>query len=243
MSHWNFLKPRKTAPAEKDVARECERIKLVEDVSKRLLKEGRKLSDASVASGKAAAKVGADFSSLNSETGKVNCAAVLESTMDECERLSQDKHHLIQKTLVEPMKRYNATFPQLNTHIKGHEKAQQEYKKMQAKVDKLKEKEETGPNMVKMNNLRKELTPVKDDFHSKHNMLLDEFPAFFNNRLQYLQPIFEALVRSECWYHHEIRELFEKTLFEVTENEPDSDLEADVQDALEQIRGLSITKD
>ena len=127
------------------------------------------------------------------------------------------QHHLIQKTLLEPMKRYNSTFSQLNAHIKGHEKAQQEYKKLQGKVDKLKEKEETGPNMVKMQNvsicscfnfqrrkikmillqLRKELTPVKEDFHSKHNMLLDEFPAFYNNRLQYLQPIFESLIRSE----------------------------------------------
>lgn len=239
---WNFLKPKKNAPTEKNVARECEKMKILEDGSKRLLKDGRKLEDACTETSKLARKLGTEVGALSSENGD-NFASILVSTMDECGKLTDSKYHQVQKTLTEPMRRYSGAFPHLNAHIKGYEKSQQEYAKIQTKIDKLREKGDTGPNIVKMHNLKKELVPVKEEFDAKRNMLLEEFSAFYNYRLQYLQPIFEAIVRSECRHHHELHSLFEKTLAKVTGENPECDLEADVQDTLEQIRALSITKD
>lgn len=61
------------------------------------------------------------------------------------------------------MRRYNGVFPQLNVHIKGYEKSQQEYAKIQAKIDKLREKGDTGQNIVKMHNV----SPQKFDYKKR----------------------------------------------------------------------------
>nr|XP_039250960.1 bridging integrator 3-like [Styela clava] len=236
----NWFKGRKSLPAEKDVAREYIKIQHAEEASKRLFKDGKKLSDATVVAGRAATKVGSDFNTL---TGENECGNILKKTMSDCGRMTQDKNQLIQKTLVDPMKKYNSIFPHLNSQIKSHEKCQQEYKRLQAKVDKLNEKEETGSNLVKKQNLKKDLTPVKDEFEAKHSMLLDEFPAFYNSRLQYLQPLFESLVLTQSWHHNELNKLFNTALNDLTNGEPERDLEEDVRETLEQIRALSITQD
>ncbi|XP_039250960.2 bridging integrator 3-like [Styela clava] len=236
----NWFKGRKSLPAEKDVAREYIKIQHAEEASKRLFKDGKKLADATVVAGRAATKVGSDFNTL---TGENECGNILKKTMSDCGRMTQDKNQLIQKTLVDPMKKYNSIFPHLNSQIKSHEKCQQEYKRLQAKVDKLNEKEETGSNLVKKQNLKKDLTPVKDEFEAKHSMLLDEFPAFYNSRLQYLQPLFESLVLTQSWHHNELNKLFNTALNDLTNGEPERDLEEDVRETLEQIRALSITQD
>lgn len=44
---------------------------------------------------------------------------------------------------------------------------------------------------------REELRPVKDDFECKNKQLLDEMPKFYQSRIDYFQPSFEALIRAQ----------------------------------------------
>lgn len=249
---WNLFKQlqtatsgRKSLPQEKDAARECARIQHIEEASKKLLKESKKLSEATAAVGKASTKVGTDISVLGGEESaeKYPFIHALENTMDDCEKLAQDKNMLLQKTLVNPVKKYTTVFPHLNAQMKSYDKAQTEYKKVLAKVEKMKDKEDTGPNIIKKQNLNKELGPVKEEFGNKHRMLVDELPAFYNTRLQYLQPIFESLVLSQYWYHHKLYELFDQNLNDSSPDEPDKSHDDEVKDILDQVRALSITKD
>lgn len=46
--------------------------------------------------------------------------------------------------------RYSSVFPSLNMAVKRREQALQDYKRLQAKVEKYEEKEKTGPIMVKL---------------------------------------------------------------------------------------------
>lgn len=44
---------------------------------------------------------------------------------------------------------------------------------------------------------KEELKPVKDDFEAKNKQLLDEMPKFYQSRIDYFQPSFEALIRAQ----------------------------------------------
>lgn len=44
---------------------------------------------------------------------------------------------------------------------------------------------------------KEELRPVKEDFEAKNKQLLDEMPKFYQSRIDYFQPSFEALIRAQ----------------------------------------------
>lgn len=44
---------------------------------------------------------------------------------------------------------------------------------------------------------REELRPVREDFEAKNKQLLDEMPKFYQSRIDYFQPSFEALIRAQ----------------------------------------------
>ena len=57
---------------------------------------------------------------------------------------------MVQHSLVGPMKEFSTIFPVCTEHIKAREKALQEYAKVQVKLEKLQEKENTASNSVKV---------------------------------------------------------------------------------------------
>lgn len=44
---------------------------------------------------------------------------------------------------------------------------------------------------------KEELRPVREDFEAKNQQLLDEMPHFYQSRIDYFQPSFEALIRAQ----------------------------------------------
>ena len=48
---------------------------------------------------------------------------------------------------------------------------------------------------------REELRPVREDFEAKNQQLLDEMPKFYQSRIDYFQPSFEALIRAQVSGH------------------------------------------
>ncbi|XP_036169501.1 bridging integrator 3 isoform X7 [Myotis myotis] len=150
----------------------------------------------------------------------------------------------IQKTVVEPLKKFGSVFPSLNMAVKRREQALQDYRRLQAKVEKYEEKEKTGPVLAKLHQAREELRPVRDDFEAKNKQLLDEMPRFYNSRLDYFQPSFESLIRAQVVYYSEMHKIFGDLTQQLDQpGHPDEQRERENEAKLSELRALSIVAD
>ncbi|TNM90148.1 hypothetical protein fugu_004382 [Takifugu bimaculatus] len=149
---------------------------------------------------KAAVKISTDLLSnplCEQDQTFLESMTALDTAMKRMDSFNQEKVNQIQKTVIDPLKKYGGVFPSLNMAVKRREQALQDYKRLQSKVEKYEEKEKTGPVMVKLHQAREELRPVKEDFEAKNKQLLEEMPKFYHSRIDYFQPSFEALIRAQ----------------------------------------------
>uniref|UniRef100_A0A2K5SBE1 Bridging integrator 3 n=1 Tax=Cebus imitator TaxID=2715852 RepID=A0A2K5SBE1_CEBIM len=98
-----------------------------------------------------------------------------------------EKVNQIQKTVIEPLKKFGSGFPSLNMAVKRREQALQDCRRLQAKVEKHEEKK-TGSALAKLHHAREELRPMWEDFEARNRQLLEETPCFYGSRLNYFQP-------------------------------------------------------
>ncbi|XP_062854726.1 bridging integrator 3 isoform X2 [Trichomycterus rosablanca] len=185
---------------ERDFEREYEKLQKLEDQTKKLHKDMKKSTEADIAMSKAAVKISGDLLSnplCEQDQAFLESMMAFDTAMKRMDAFNQEKVNQIQKTVIDPLKKYSSVFPSLNMTVKRREQTLQDYKRLQAKVEKYEEKEKTGPNMVKLHQAREELRPVKDDFEAKNKQLLEEMPKFYNSRIDYFQPSFEALIRAQ----------------------------------------------
>eukprot|EP00070_Physeter_catodon_P043104 XP_028349998.1 bridging integrator 3 isoform X3 [Physeter catodon] len=161
----------------------------------------KKSTDADLAMSKSAVKISLDLLSnplCEQDQDFLNMVTALDTAMKRMDAFNQEKVNQIQKTVIEPLKKFGSVFPSLNMAVKRREQALQDYRRLQAKVEKYEEKEKTGPVLAKLHQAREELRPVRDDFEAKNKQLLDEMPRFYNSRLDYFQPSFESLIRAQA---------------------------------------------
>ncbi|XP_035931027.1 bridging integrator 3 isoform X3 [Halichoerus grypus] len=172
----------------------------LEEQTRRLQKDMKKSTDADLAMSKSAVKISLDLLSnplCEQDQDFLNMVTALDTAMKRMDAFNQEKVNQIQKTVIEPLKKFGSVFPSLNMAVKRREQALQDYRRLQAKVEKYEEKEKTGPVLAKLHQAREELRPVRDDFEAKNKQLLDEMPRFYHSRLDYFQPSFEALIRAQ----------------------------------------------
>ncbi|KAM9194317.1 bridging integrator 3 isoform 2-T2 [Dugong dugon] len=140
--------------------------------------------------------------------------------------------------------RFGSVFPSLNMAVKRREQALQDYRRLQAKVEKYEEKEKTGPVLAKLHQAREELRPVRDDFEAKNKQLLDEMPRFYNSRLNYFQPSFESLIRAQVVYYSEMHKIFGDLTQQLDQpGHSDEQQERENEARLSELRALSIVAD
>uniref|UniRef100_A0A2K6USA4 Bridging integrator 3 n=1 Tax=Saimiri boliviensis boliviensis TaxID=39432 RepID=A0A2K6USA4_SAIBB len=116
----------------------------------------------------------------------LNMVTTLDTVMKQMDAFNQEKVNQIQKTVIEPLKKFGSIFPSLNMAVKQREQALQDRRRLQAKVEKYKEK--MGPVLAELHQAREELRPVWEDFEAKNRQLLEEMPCFYGSRLDYFQP-------------------------------------------------------
>uniref|UniRef100_A0A8B9XH00 Bridging integrator 3 n=1 Tax=Bos mutus grunniens TaxID=30521 RepID=A0A8B9XH00_BOSMU len=192
---------------ERDFEREYGKLQQLEEQTKRLQKDMKKSTDADLAMSKSAVKISLDLLSnplCEQDQDFLNMVTALDTAMKRMDAFNQEKVNQIQKTVIEPLKKFGSVFPSLNMAVKRREQALQDYRRLQAKVEKYEEKEKTGPVLAKLHQAREELRPVRDDFEAKNKQLLDEMPRFYNSRLDYFQPSFESLIRAQVVYYSEM---------------------------------------
>ncbi|XP_048474547.1 bridging integrator 3 isoform X1 [Rhincodon typus] len=168
----------------------------------------------------------------------------LDTAMRRMDAFNQEKVNQIQKTAIEPLKKFSNVFPSLNMAVKRREQTLQDYKRLQSKVEKYEEKEKSGPVLVKLHQAKEELRPVREDFEAKNKQLLEEMPKFYNSRIDYFQPSFEALIRAQVMYYTEMSKIFGDLTGQIQQQGmTDEQREKENEAKLNDLRALSIVAD
>ena len=137
---------------------------------------------------------------------------------------------------MEPTKKLATVFPAANAEVKRRRDKSEELEKLQSKVDKLREKERTGPNIVKLDAAEKQLAQVKRDFEQINDALLRDFGEFDSRKSEYFQPSVEALMCAEALFFKDMTNACEKALVGMNGDVGGDD----VQQKLNEIKALSI---
>ncbi|XP_067251543.1 bridging integrator 3 isoform X1 [Chanodichthys erythropterus] len=232
---------------ERDFEREYEKLQKLEEQTKKLHKDMKKSTEADLAMSKAAVKISGDLLSnplCEQDQAFLESMNALDTAMKRMDAFNQEKVNQIQKTVIDPLKKYSSVFPSLNMAVKRREQALQDYKRLQSKVEKYEEKEKTGPTMVKLHQAREELKPVREDFEAKNKQLLDEMPKFYNSRIDYFQPSFEALIRAQVAYFTEMHNIFTELTDQIDQGGlTDEQRKQENEAKLNELRALSIVAD
>ncbi|EPY85172.1 bridging integrator 3-like protein [Camelus ferus] len=225
----------------------------LEEQTKRLQKDMKKSTDADLAMSKSAVKISLDLLSnplCEQDQDFLNMVTALDTAMKRMDAFNQEKPSksadLVPQAEPGPpmLIRFGSVFPSLNMAVKRREQALQDYRRLQAKVEKYEEKEKTGPVLAKLHQAREELRPVRDDFEAKNKQLLDEMPRFYNSRLDYFQPSFESLIRAQVVYYSEMHQIFGDLTQQLDQpGHPDEQRERENEARLSELRALSIVAD
>nr|XP_020012248.1 bridging integrator 3 [Castor canadensis] len=229
---------------ERDFEREYGKLQQLEEQTRRLQKDMKKSTDADLAMSKSAMKISLDLLSnplCEQDQDFLSMVTALDTAMKRMDAFNQEKVNQIQKTVIEPLKKFGSVFPSLNMAVKRREQALQDYRRLQAKVEKYEEKEKTGPVLAKLHQAREELRPVRDDFEAKNKQLLEEMPRFYGSRLDYFQPSFESLIRAQVVYYSEMHKIFGDLTQQLDQpGHSDEQRERENEAKLSELRALSI---
>ncbi|XP_043938868.1 bridging integrator 3 [Protopterus annectens] len=234
---------------ERDFEREYGKLQQLEDQIKKLHKDMKKSTEADLAMSKSAVKITSDLQSnplceQEHDQTFLETVMALDTAMKRMDAFNQERVNQIQRTVIEPLKKYSSVFPSLNMAVKRREQSLQEYRRLQARVEKYEEKEKTGPVLVKLHQAREELRPVREEFEAKNKQLLDEMPKFYNSRIDYFRPSFEALIRAQVVYYTEMFKIFGELTMQIDDQGlTDEQREKENETKLSELRALSIVAD
>ncbi|KAE8619318.1 hypothetical protein XENTR_v10009718 [Xenopus tropicalis] len=249
---WNLFKggPKKQIvpkTVERDFEREYGKLQQLEDQIKKLQKDMKKSIEADLAMSKSAVRISSDLLGnplCEPDADFLQMVTALDTAMKRMDAFNQEKVNQVQKTVMDPLKRYSSVFPSLNMAVKRREQALQEYKRLQTKVEKYEEKDKTGAMIAKLHQAREELRPVREDFEAKNRQLLDEMPKFYNSRTDFFKPSFQSLIRAQVVYYTEMSRVFGDLAQQVDEVQlSDAEREQENEARLAELRSLSIVAD
>ncbi|KAL1583752.1 Protein hob3 [Cladosporium halotolerans] len=145
-------------------------------------------------------------------------------------------------TVLDPINRFCAYFPDINECIKKRQHKMLDYDSMRSKVKRLTEKPDKDP--AKLPRTEKEQDMAKAAYDQLNEQLMSELPQLIDLRVPYLDPTFEALVKIQlrfCAEAYSRMAQVQQYLDASTRDQYASgDLDGRVEDVLGQIRELSI---
>lgn len=160
-----------------------------------------------------------------------------------------------QTQVIDPMKKLNSLFPQVYEAIKRRQHAFNELCKQQSKLEKALEKERTGVQIVKNEQLKQLVTNAKQQFQREHSLLMEELPKLYNSRVDYIRPCVSALLESQAKFYDSYSSFYDSILnlnnqemmnqFTTQDSEASQSISVekiddDIQKCLNEIKSLSI---
>ncbi|XP_026281053.1 bridging integrator 3 isoform X1 [Frankliniella occidentalis] len=180
-------------------------LQSVEDSNRRLQKEMKRYLEAVSNAEKAELKLTSDLSSSILCHENSNLRKLVEDYHSVAAQKSEGASELLrvsQRTFLEPLKKFGGEFSGLAAVLNSHEQLVQEWKNIATRVKKLEERGDRMPNtIVKLEKEKQNLIAAAEAISSSHRRITEEFPVFFNKRIDYIQPTLQAMVRAQLDYH------------------------------------------
>ncbi|KAG9779769.1 BAR-domain-containing protein, partial [Aureobasidium melanogenum] len=145
-------------------------------------------------------------------------------------------------TVLEPISRFCAYFPDINECIKKRNNKLLDYDSMRSKVKRLVEKPDK--DVTKLPRAEKEAEMAKQAYEQLNEQLLDELPQLIDMRVPYLDPSFEALVKIQLRFcaeaYSRMAQVQQYLDPDTREQYARGDLDNRVEQVLSEIRDLTI---
>ncbi|KAF2861872.1 BAR-domain-containing protein [Piedraia hortae CBS 480.64] len=145
-------------------------------------------------------------------------------------------------TVIDPISRFCAYFPDINECIKKRNHKLLDYDAMRSKVRRLVDKPDKDAS--KLPRAEKECEMAKAGYDQLNDQLRNELPQLIELRVPYLDPTFEALVKIQLRFCAEaygrMAQVQQYLDASTRDQYASGDLDARVEDVLGQIRELSI---
>lgn len=165
-------------------------------------------------------------------------------------------YKIVQVTVNDPLKKLANEFGSAQAAIKRRDQMISDLRPLRCQLDKLKEKERTGTNIARTEQIKRSLSTMETDFKTTNKQLLNDMNAMLELRADYIEPSLLALIRAETSYYGECTVLFNSLVLPSgtspnrnnsprgTKSEPAaSDLKAQFNQDMQAIRALSIVSD
>ncbi|KAF9915926.1 hypothetical protein BX616_005050 [Lobosporangium transversale] len=141
-------------------------------------------------------------------------------------------------TVLEPIGRYSAYFPEINEAIKRRNKKLLDYDSARSKVRKLVEK--PSEDNTKLPRAEQEANTLREAYESINAQLTSELPKIIDSRVAYLDPSFEAVVKSQLSFSQDAHSTLEGLRQFFPPETEGYELEESAEGILAQMRELSI---
>ncbi|CAG7920086.1 unnamed protein product [Penicillium olsonii] len=145
-------------------------------------------------------------------------------------------------TVLDPISRFCAYFPDVNECIKKRNHKLLDYDAMRAKVKKLAEKPDK--DVTKLPRTEREAEMAKQAYEQLNEQLFNELPQLIDLRVPYLDPSFEALVKIQLRFcaeaYSRMAQVQQYLDAETRDQYAKGDLDNRVEEVLQEIRDLSI---
>ncbi|KAI0904596.1 hypothetical protein F4823DRAFT_614464 [Ustulina deusta] len=146
-------------------------------------------------------------------------------------------------TVLEPISRFCAYFPDVNECIKKRGHKLLDYDALRAKVKKLAEKPDK--DVTKLPRTEKEMEMAKAAYEQLNDQLSSELPQLIDMRVPYLDPSFEALVKIQLRFcaeaYSRMAQVQQYLDADTREQYAQGHLDQRVEQVLQEIRELSIS--
>jgi len=234
-------------PLQRDFEREVKRLDELEELSRRLHKDVKKLTDANAALAKTERKLSSEL--LDTPLCRMNEPELLaqleawDTALGRLEASTQGLNGVVNNTVRDPLKKFVDLFPYAHEAIKKRDQTLQEYQRCGDKVQKYQERERTGQTVVKLNSSRSLLTAAQTEFLQQNSSVLEDLQALTAGRTQYMQPSVEAWVRGQVQYTTEAVGIYGDLSAQMNGNRKDlkHDYKTQIYEGLSQLRALDIT--
>ncbi|KAF9184016.1 hypothetical protein BGZ51_003632 [Haplosporangium sp. Z 767] len=141
-------------------------------------------------------------------------------------------------TVLEPVGRYSAYFPEVNDAIKRRNKKMLDYDAARSKVRKLVEK--PSEDSTKLPRAEHEANQLRETYETMNAQLTSELPKIIDARVAYLDPSFEAVVKSQLSFAQDAHNTLESLRQFFPPETEGYELEEAAEGILAQMRELSI---
>ncbi|KAI8977132.1 BAR adaptor protein Hob3 [Mycotypha africana] len=217
---------------------EYERFRQLEKKSEKLAKEAKGYLDSLRAMTQAQKRICTILDSFYDESTPMPQSGIeykkAIERLDEETRTNLDNAY--RNTVIEPLARFCSYFPEINEAIKRRQKKLLDYDSAKAKVRRLVDRPSEDPQ--KLPRAEQEANVARELYENLNTIIVNDLPKVVELRVPYIDPCFEALVKSQLRFSQVSYEQLES----LRNYFPPSSTEADqrVDDVLQQMRELTI---